>query len=327
MKVYLIYQYKEGPHGGGSQFLKALSSFFIKNNAYAETPEEADVFLFNSHHFLNDVYKLKKKYPSKLFFHRIDGPMRLYNKPDDARDNLVNLANKLFADATIFQSEWSKNKNYELGYVQNSFEAVIPNAPDPSIFFPEREKQFSTSKKTTLISTSWSQNWKKGFRVYEWLDSNLDFSKYDMCFVGNSPITFKNIVHIKPLPSLDLAAMLRKADIYIAASEKDPCSNSLLEALHCGLPALALNDGGHPELIGKNGAVFERAEEIPHLLDKIAANYESFRSGGALLTIDCIGKLYCDFMAHVLSDTKQNKYRPKPYKFYYPGLIFFKTKK
>ena len=45
-------------------------------------------------------------------------------------------------------------------------------------------------------------------------------------------------------------------------SQDDPCSNSLIEALHCGLPAIVLNSGGHPEIIGNAGVKFKNRKEI-----------------------------------------------------------------
>ena len=57
--------------------------------------------------------------------------------------------------------------------------------------------------------------------------------------------------------------------MYLAASRDDPCSNALLEALACGLPAVFLRSGGHPELVGEAGLGFDEAEELPPLLDRL----------------------------------------------------------
>ena len=48
MKIHILYLFKDGPWGGGNQFLKALRNEFIKMNFYEEIPEKADVILFNS---------------------------------------------------------------------------------------------------------------------------------------------------------------------------------------------------------------------------------------------------------------------------------------
>ena len=66
-----------------------------------------------------------------------------------------------------------------------------------------------------------------------------------MIFVGNSPIEFKNIEIIPPVKSKKLSKLLSKNDYFFTASRDDPCSNSLLEALSCGLIPIYIDSGGH----------------------------------------------------------------------------------
>ncbi len=51
------------------------------------------------------------------------------------------------------------------------------------------------------------------------------------------PAAFERVRVVGPLGSDALAALLRTQDVYLAPSRDDPCSNALLEALACGLPA------------------------------------------------------------------------------------------
>jgi glycosyltransferase involved in cell wall biosynthesis len=83
---------------------------------------------------------------------------------------------------------------------------------------------------------------------------------------------------VEPVPSQELSEILRNQDVYLTASENDPCSNALIEALSCGLPSLGLNSGGHPEIIGYGGLVFDRKEEIERMIYLISANHEGFAS-------------------------------------------------
>jgi len=69
---------------------------------------------------------------------------------------------------------------------------------------------------------------------------------------------------------------LKRHDIYVTASQNDPCSNALVEALSCGLPAVYFRDGGHPELVEFGGIGFRTPEEIPGVLDRLVASYETF---------------------------------------------------
>ncbi len=299
MKVNILFKLKDSPTGGGNQFLKSLKQYLQSAAVYEYNVQKADVILINSYQYIDTAAKIKLEYNDKLFVHRIDGPIRLYNKKSDRRDFVTNIANHLIADATIFQSGWSRDENHQLGLKKNRFETVITNAPDPLIFNRQGKEAFSADRKMRLIAASWSSNWNKGFGVYQWLDEHLDFDKYEMTFVGNSPVSFKNIINKPPLNSIELAFELKKNDVFIFASPMEACSNSLLEALHCGLPVIATNSSSNPELVAKAGEVFVQPDEIPRLLDKIANHYDNYQAVINMPSVDEVGKQYYDFINYV----------------------------
>ncbi len=308
MKVSIVFSITNDPTGGGNQFIRCLKNEFIKQGVYSEI-ENADVVLFNSHHCIDEILRIKHTYPDKLYVHRIDGPMRLCNNLSDKRDQIANNTNKYIADATVFQSEWSKNVNLDMGLETNSWETVILNATDENIFNRVGKIPFEENRKIKLIASSWSNNVKKGFKAYQYLDEHLDFQKYDMTFVGNSPVKFKNIKSIEPKPSGELAKILKENDIYITASQKDPCSNSLIEALACGLPAICYNDGGHPEILQNAGCLFDAPEEIPSLIERIVVDYDSFQACIKINNISDVAVRYIDFFKKVLSETAGKRKR------------------
>jgi glycosyltransferase involved in cell wall biosynthesis len=307
----MIFEFKEGPSGGGYQFLRALRKYFIESGNYSENPDEADIYLFNGYQCIAQVAALKQRYPNKIFVHRVAGPIRLMTTFEDRRDFITIIANRLMADGTIFQSKWSKTENLRYGLKPAIFETIIMNSPDQSVFNRVDKKQFSRSRKIAIVATSWSANLKKGFKAYQWMDENLDFTKYEMMFIGNSPVKFSNIKIIPPLPSVQVAEHLKKSDIFITASEKDPCSNALIEALHCGLPAIVLKDGGHPEIIGKSGESFESYEEIPSLIERIADNYDTYQAEIVQPSMSAIANEYILFFASMLREVNNGNYRPK----------------
>jgi glycosyltransferase involved in cell wall biosynthesis len=329
MKIHILYPFKEGPWGGANQFLKAIKAYLEKKACYENNPKKADVILFNGSPsallllLIKGLYKLKKHNPTLLMFVRLDGPIFLIRDNDLEIDKAFYDLNNAAADGMIFQSHWSKKNNFAQGMCENAFESVIINAPDPDFFNKKEKKHFSANKKIRLIATSWSSNFKKGFATYKWLDDNLDFSRYDMTFVGNSPIKFTNINHIPPLETEKLAIELKNSDIFITASQKDPCSNSLIEALHCGLPAIVLKDGGHPELLGMGGEIFTSAEEIPSLLEKIVADYSNYQNNIQLPSLEQVGEAYYKFMETVFIKTQQGEYIPKQFHWF----DYFKIKK
>ncbi|HEC14667.1 MAG TPA: glycosyltransferase family 1 protein, partial [Rhodospirillales bacterium] len=170
---HIMFEFRPGPYGGANQFLKALRDALARAGAYTDDPAMADVVLFNSHHRLADVFRARRAFPGKIFIHRVDGPMSLYNDPADKRDGKVIAANRLMADATVFQSRWSRDENRRLGWLPSGPESIIGNAPDPALF--NRVRPFSplSRGKVRLIATSWSDNQNKGFDVYRYLDAAL----------------------------------------------------------------------------------------------------------------------------------------------------------
>jgi len=272
VKIYIEYKFEEGSWGGGNQFLKNLRKEF-ENRKILSNFSDANFILFNSHQDFKKIIYLKNQDPRKLFIHRVDGPMRLYNKMSDHRDHIVYDLNSKIADGTVFQTKWSYESNLSLGMNPTKNYDIIQNACDPEIFFKKNTK--NKTEKIRIISTSWSNNINKGFNTYKYLDNNLDFDKYEYVFAGNSPFEFNNIKKLGALHSKDLAEELRKSDIYITASKNDPCSNSLIEAISCGLTCYALDSGGHPEILNNNNYLFENEESILKILDKISEVPES----------------------------------------------------
>ncbi len=307
MKIYIMFQLKQGPSGGGNQFLASLGKYFSKKGCLAENPGAADIILYNSYQYIPETVTLKKKYPRKYFIHRIDGPIRLYNQLSDRRDAVTNSAAHFIADAVVFQSEWSRQQNFCLGLKRPAYETTIMNAPDPDLFNRINRQSFSADRKTRIIATSWSSNMNKGFDDYLWLDNNLDFRKYQITFCGRTPIDFKNIIHVPPLRSSELAEELKKNDIFLTASQNDPCSNSLIEGLHCGLPALVKNSGGHPEIIQKTfgGLTFDSITEVPDLLNKICGYYAGYQGRISPPSMEQVTARYLEFFDYVLSNKHQ----------------------
>ena len=297
MKIFICYDIKDTPHGGANQFLKALRNKFVERGMYSENPANCDIVLFNSHHYGNELAQLKNTFNNKVFVHRVDGPMRLYNDMSDHRDFIVYQLNGM-ANATIFQSQWSCAQNLELGFQCKTPTAVIHNAPDPDIFNSDYEKK--ANDKTTLIATSWSNNMRKGFKYYKFLDDNLDFSKYQFLFAGRSPMEFKNIQMLGALPSKELAHHIKSSDIFITASENDPCSNSLIEALSCGVPAVALDSGGHPEIIKQGGCLFQNYEDLMKIMEEIPYNIRNYKKNIEVDCIDDVVEKYTNFFKQLL---------------------------
>ena len=293
LRMHILYEIKNVPWGGGNQFLKALRDQWRLQGVYEEDCEKAGGILFNSHHLFKKVIVLKRRYPEKIFVHRLDGIMTL-TRNDPALDRMIYKITRLAADGIIFQSRWAKEKAYEMGCPREIDHRVIFNAPDPKIFYAK--SGYRPHSPVKLIATSWSANARKGFDFLEWLDKNLDFSKYEMTFVGNSPVKFHNIKHIPPRDSQSLSGILRDHDIYIFAGKDDACPNGLIEALHCGLPVVFLDNGSNREIVQKAGFSFNSREELMGAIGYVSQNYADCQKAIDLPDIHSAAEQYYNFL-------------------------------
>ena len=147
-----------------------------------------------------------------------------------------------------------------------------------------------------MIATSWSDNVRKGAETLAWLDSHLDWTRYELTFVGRGPSEFERVRVVGPVSSAEVAQLLREHDVYLAPSHEDPCSNALLEALACGLPAVYRDSGGHPELVGEGGLLFASDEEIPDVLDRLVAELDERRAAISVPTISDVADRYLEVL-------------------------------
>ena len=275
----IFHEFEPPPTGGGHQFLRAFwkqadaKGLRVENNRISRTTRSC---LLNSFNFSEKRLSLTRR-DAVLYVHRVDGPIDVYRGRDEGVDRGIQAVNKRFANKTIFQSNYSLEKHLEMGLIFRD-PVVIMNAADSEIFHPRGRGEFSRNRKIRLIASSWSINTNKGVPVYQWLDEHLDWERYEMTFVGRSPVQFRNIHMVSAVDSYRMAELFRTHDVYLTASKNDPCSNSLIEALTCGLPAVYLQSGGHPEIVKQAGAGFEAAEQIPDLLNKLVSDYEKYQS-------------------------------------------------
>ena len=272
--VAIFHEYAPPPSGGGNQFVRALAGelgrrglIVEQNRISAETPS----CLFNSFNF--DLQRLERFVRDDVrMVHRVDGPIGVYRGFDDGADARIASMNGRLAHATVLQSRFSLDAHLRLG-IELVDPVVITNAPDPAVFHPPARREPLDSRPVRVIASSWSDNPRKGADVLRALGAAVDPGRVTLTFVGRPPTGLAGWRLRPPLPSDELAELLRAQDCYVAPSLDDPCSNALLEALASGLPALYRRSGGHPELVGAAGVGFggpdDAAAALTRLIDEL----------------------------------------------------------
>lgn len=301
LTISLWHKFMKPPYGGGNQFMLGLrKALQAKNITVVENQlhPSVNVYLLNAIHFDVEAFVRFSQHHKLNIVHRIDGPIQLIRGYDQEKDELTYALNQRFASATVIQSFWTYQRIIELGYHPVN-PIVIHNGVDTDIFHPIGRISFNKNRKIRLISSSWSDNPRKGGPIYKWIEEHLDWERFEYTFVGRASEKFERIHQIPPVPSEELADILRHHDIYITASRSDPCSNALIEALACGLPALYFNDGGHPELVGFGGLPFNNEAEIMPQLDILIENYELFQNLIVISSMDEVAKKYLDLFKQI----------------------------
>jgi glycosyltransferase involved in cell wall biosynthesis len=294
--IAVFHEFHQPPYGGGNQFLLALRHEFARRGLAVEVNQvsgQTPACLYNSFNF--EFARLRRFTREGVrMVHRVDGPIGVYRGFDDGTDRRIVEINAL-ADATILQSRYSLDKHLDLGLTLRD-PVVIPNAVDPEIFYPPQLREPLADRRVRVIATSWSDNPRKGRDILEWLERNLDFDRFELTFAGRTQSMFERIRVVGPLPSEQLAELLRTQNLYLAPSRDDPCSNALLEALACGLPAAYLRSGGHPELVGEAGIGFDTPEELPHVLTRLADELEGRRAAIRVPDLAEVADRYLDVL-------------------------------
>lgn len=293
----LFHEFAPAPSGGGHQFLRALVHELEGRGVVVESNRisgATPACLFNSFNF--DFRRLRRfARRDARMVHRVDGPIGAYRGFDDGTDARIAEINSALASATIFQSEFSLAKHRELGFELQA-PVVIPNAVEPAIFHPPAARAPLEGRRVRVIASSWSDNPRKGAESLVWLDRNLDPDRFELTFAGRPPVVFERFRVVGALDSRALADLLRSQDVYVAPSHDDPCSNALLEALACGLPAAYRESGGHPELVGDGGLPFRADGELGDVLDRLVNELEIRRAAISTASISSIADRYLDVL-------------------------------
>ena len=109
--------------------------------------------------------------------------LETHNKPD-----LTELIKQTvhYSDYLIFTSKWAKD------YIQYSGNncAIVANGP-LKIFHKNKRNNINLNEKINIVTHHWSNNDKKGFDIYEKIDSYIENKNINFTYIGRKPDNFK----------------------------------------------------------------------------------------------------------------------------------------
>jgi glycosyltransferase involved in cell wall biosynthesis len=295
--VAIFHEYAPPPSGGGHQFVRALAGELARRGLSVEENRISGGTtrcLFNSFNF--DLARLRRFARDDVrIVHRVDGPIGVYRGFDDGTDRRIAAMNAELAQATVVQSRFSLDAHARLG-IRLVDPVVITNAPDPAIFHPPATREAWAERTVRVVAVSWSDNPRKGLDALRALGAVADPERFELTFVGRAPDELEGWKLVAPLASNELAELLRSQDCYVAASLDDPCSNALLEALACGLPALYRRSGGHPELVGDGGIGFDAPGDIGAALEQLVGELDDRRAAIVVPSLTDVADRYLEVL-------------------------------
>ncbi len=144
---------------------------------------------------------------------------------------------------------------------------VIYNGVDVDEFKPAERSE--SSKILKLISTGRLIE-RKGYKYL--IEAIADLKEIQLTLVGDGNIKEElktlakekrsNVVFLGKKNHKEIVNLLQQADIFCLPSLNEGMSNSILEAMACGLPIIATDTGGSLELIEGNGYIVSKASVI-----------------------------------------------------------------
>jgi hypothetical protein len=282
MKVWNI----NNSAGGGNFFVENLKDYLINLNykVVFVLQENIDIILvidprknpiYGKQYSIDEIIQYKNNNPQVKIIHRV-------NECDIKREIQINLEPLLIktmkiADHVVFISEWLENyfiNKYNLNIKSSS----ILNGCNQKHFFPLKEEKFKD--KIKIITHHFSNNYLKGFHIYNELDKILPkLENIEFTYVGNYNDKYKPH-NIKLLPctgGIKLGDIIRQHDIYLTATQNEPGGMHHIEAQSCGLPILFCKGGGGVKEVCENvGEEFSNIEEMLEKLNKIKNNYNDY---------------------------------------------------
>lgn len=255
-----------------------------------------DKHLSPNSYYEKRIKRLLKKNPNAKIIHRLDDRYRMLCKAY-GYDDTVQKINKL-ADATVFQTEYCKSLytkgvktifGFEKPYKIKSGHLLM-NGVDTEVFNPEGDR-FELKGKIKIFHVATTGMTRKGLgTVLEFaniLKDNPDIHFYligkqeqDPIF-GNDIEKFENVSKIEQINDRYLLAKYyRSGDILLYPTINDCSSNVILEAMSCGMPVVAANSGGSPELIIKQdlkGGILINDKNPIYALKECIENLDLFK--------------------------------------------------
>ena len=279
----------------------------------------------------------KSKY-KKPFVLRVDG-IYFDNKNtigDSDKMNYDIFSSIKMSNGVIFISDFCRKLVETFnGKVSKSF-VIIHNSVDIKLFSPignnfRSKCGFSNNDRVIVVSALWRRHkrLKEIVLLFKRLRRKSKNGKnYKLLVLGGNADYIKkdkDIIYAGKVNPKQLPTWYRTGDIFIHLSWIEPCGNTQIEAMACGLPVVCTNNGGVGETVMRaNGGIVSQADEEYRFhkvdyynppepnydvlisdIEKIFGNYNQYINNidYEMLDINNAAKSYVNFMNEIWEKT------------------------
>jgi glycosyltransferase involved in cell wall biosynthesis len=247
----------------------------------------------------DEIARHRGRRPAVRCIHRVNENDA--RKGTDGVDRLLADANRV-ADETVFVSRWLRDYHAERWFDRRRPHTVIANAADPRIFHPIGGARFTSHGLLRIVTHHWSDNWRKGFKVYQEIDTLIASGALpdtELWVIGRWPheLRWKAARTFGPTHGDALAALLRQCHAYVTASLWEPGGMHFVEGAQCGLPLLYHEDGGGTPEVGERFGIAFR-DDVRAAVLTMRERYHELRR--AVLERAPSGDAMCEAYAQVI---------------------------
>lgn len=288
---FKVYRPYDLTFGNRLECLVALTNCLIRSQLRYILKKEAPNVLYG--HFWYSAYQLKNyalKNKLPLFVACGEG--------DNALEHLVetlSMKNKRelvqSVRGVISVSSENKRKCIEFGLAEAKNIIVLPNCVDDTLFHPadgrSLRKELGISEDDFFILFVGGFITRKGPDKLSKAIDNLNDSHVKVAFIGR-PMpgdvvipSCNGIVYKGPLEHDLLPQFFNAADVFVLPTQKEGCSNAIVESLACGTPVISANRAFNADILNESNSIMvdpDSVEEIENAIKKLKNNRDLLAS-------------------------------------------------
>ena len=223
--------------------------------------------IYTYNYFIQNYVKFKIPiiYNQNGIFHNIWYKGNVYIKNKEMKFYLLN------ADFVFYQSKFCKKCCDQIIYKRTKNYKILYNAVDTNFFIPADVKKSSLVSILKVGIYNRNNMWRLTDTIKAIYNiNNIKKNSYKLSIVGPIEKKIKNeidllidyyslnkqVLFLGEVNQNDIVSIMQKHDIFLTTKIYDPCSNTIIEAMSCGLPVVFHNSGGNYELVKNAGWSF-----------------------------------------------------------------------